>query len=62
MLFEPFAGAQIEDGGGEEEDRGYGENGVVHKQENRARVLRKCSVVDKEVVSEREKRSNEAMR
>jgi hypothetical protein len=32
MLFEPFAGAEIEDGGGEEDDGCDGEDCVVHKK------------------------------
>lgn len=51
MLFEAFAGAEIEDGGGEESDCCYGENCVVHEGEDRAGVLRKWSAGDKEVVS-----------
>jgi hypothetical protein len=51
MLFEPFAGAEIENGGGEEDDGCYGEDYVVHEEENRAGVLRKRSEGDKEVVS-----------
>jgi hypothetical protein len=41
-LFEPFAGAEIENRGGEKGDRCDGENGVVHEGEDRACVLRKC--------------------
>ena len=41
-LFEPFAGAEIENRGSEEDDGCYGEDGVVHEGEDRARVLRKC--------------------
>jgi hypothetical protein len=37
-LFEPFAGAQIEDGGGEEYERCDDEDGVVHM----SRVERAC--------------------
>jgi len=55
MLFEPFAGAEIEDCGGEEDDGCDGENCVVHEQKNKLRVLRKWSAVDKEVVRDRGK-------
>src|ERR1700722_9590825 len=54
MLFEPFARAEIEDRGGEEDDGCDSENGVVHERKNRLRMLRKCSEVDKEVVRSRE--------
>jgi hypothetical protein len=56
MLSEPFAGAEIEDCGGEEDDGCDGENCVVHEDEDRARVLRKWSAVDKDFVREREGR------
>jgi hypothetical protein len=59
MLFEPFAGAEIEDCGGEEDDGCDGENCVVHEDEDRARVLRKWSAVDKDFVREGERRSKE---
>jgi hypothetical protein len=52
MLFQPFAGAQIENCDSEQDDGCDYENGVVHEQENRTRRLRKCSAGDKEVVSE----------
>jgi hypothetical protein len=54
MLFKPFAGAEIENRGGEEHDGCDSENGVVHEEEDRVCVLRKCSEGDKEVVSEAE--------
>ena len=50
MLFEPFAGAEIEDCGGEEDDGCDGEDCVVHKRENRVCVLRNWSAVDKDFV------------
>ncbi len=50
-LFESFAGAQVQDRGCEKHDRCDGKNGVVHKNEDRVRVLRKCSRVDKDFVS-----------
>jgi hypothetical protein len=62
MLFEPFAGAEIEDCGGEEDDGCDGEDCVVHKRENRVCVLRKWSAVDKDFVSGQRRRSNEATR
>jgi hypothetical protein len=37
-LFEPFAGAEVEDRGGEEDDRCDGEDGVVHRK----RIGRAC--------------------
>jgi hypothetical protein len=52
MLFQPFAGAQIENCDSEEDDGCDRENGVVHEKENRTLRLRKCSAGDKEVVSE----------
>ena len=61
-LFEPFAGAQIENRGGEEHNRYGDEDGVVHEEEDRVCVLRKWSATDKEVVRDAEGRSNEAMR
>ena len=58
MLFEPFAGAEIENRGGEEHNRCDSINGVVHGKNSSARVLRKWSAADKEVVSGQE-RSND---
>ena len=42
MLFEAFAGAEIEDGGGEEYDGCDGEDGVGHERKDRASAIRKC--------------------
>jgi hypothetical protein len=61
MLFEPFARAEIQDRGGEEDDRCDSENGVVHEKKNRLLVLRKWSGADKDFVRG-ERRSKEAMR
>ena len=60
-LFESFAGAQVQDRGGEKHNCCDSENGVVHEKEDRAGVLRKCSAADKEVVRAAERRSSEAM-
>ena len=59
-LLEPFARAQVQDRGGEKHKRCDSENGVVHENENRVRMLRKCSAGDKDFVSRREGRGNEA--
>jgi hypothetical protein len=64
MLFEAFAGAEIEDRGGEEDECCDGENCVVHGRKNRLSMLRKWSAGDKDFVRERQRkgRSNEAVR
>jgi hypothetical protein len=49
-LFEPFAGAQVQDRGGEKRNRCDSENGVVHEKEDRVCVLRKWSAGDKDFV------------
>ena len=51
-LFEAFAGAKIEDCGGEEDECCDGKNCVVHEGKNKLRRLRKWSAVDKDFVRE----------
>jgi hypothetical protein len=42
MLFEPFAGTQIKNCGGEKREGCDSKDGVVHEGQDRARMLRKC--------------------
>jgi hypothetical protein len=63
-LFETFAGAQVQNRGGEEDDCCDSKNGVVHEEKNRLRMLRKWSAGDKDFVSRedgevRKQRGNE---
>jgi hypothetical protein len=50
MLFEAFAGAEIQDCGGEEDECSDGENCVGHERKNRFFMLRKWSARDKDFV------------
>jgi hypothetical protein len=52
MLFEAFAGAEIQDCGGEEDECSDGENCVGHERKNRFFMLRKWSARDKDFVRE----------
>jgi hypothetical protein len=60
-LLEPFAGAQVQNRGGEKHKSCDSENGVVHEIENRICVLRKWSAGDKDFVSEEGRQNNEAI-
>jgi hypothetical protein len=55
MSFEPFARAEIENRGGEEDECCDRENCVVHEGKNMLRVLRKWSAVNKDFIRGRKR-------